>query len=98
MSEAAIRKLYMPPENYRVSAFHYPAGTIFSGSMRSGQVYVIEGSCEYRFLEISEPISLLAGETLQLPEGEYEMEVTSTDPVFLVLVWEIPPEFRVRAH
>ena len=93
MSEAAIRALYTPPERFRISPSHYPPNTKFRGSMMSGQIYVLRGSCGYLF-DGHDPIVLSAGDTVRFPEGDFDMFVLGNEEVYSVLVWELPLGFN----
>ena len=92
LSEAAIRKLYTPPKNYRISPDRIPANTNFHGSTLAGQIYIIQGSCGLLFDE-HDPVVLSAGDIARFPEGDYEMYVLGSEEVHLVRVWELPPWF-----
>jgi hypothetical protein len=52
---------------------------------------VLRGACRYRF---DEPIDIRAGQVGHLPEGRYSFEVLGDEPAEIILVWELPSEFR----
>jgi len=91
LTEDAIRAAHQPKGHFRVRCAKYPPGTRFSGSMRAGRCYVIRGACRYDF---GDRVELTAGQFADLPEGGYELEVLGNEAVDLVLVRELPVEFR----
>ena len=91
-SEAFIRSLFVSSGNYRISKRSYKVGTATPGSMRQGTVFVLLGSCYYRF-ETTD-FHLKEGEFTEFPEGGYNFSVEGDSPVVLVYVWELPVEFR----
>lgn len=86
-SEAFIRKRFAPPHEYRVSRYTYPAGTRFAGLMRPGTIFILTGSCSYKFGEID--FHLNAGDVAELPGGADDFSVHEAGPVDLILVWKL---------
>jgi hypothetical protein len=83
----AIKARHVPAEWHRVSQYRYPAGTRFSGTMRSAHCYVLSGRCIYRF---SKETVLEPGTWTVLEEGDYELEVVGEQDLSIVLVWKLP--------
>ena len=88
MSEATVRKMYAPTENYRISPYKYAPGTKFRGRMRSGKCYILSGSCR---INLAGSIQLSAGQIAQLPAGDFELEVQGREELQLILVWKLAP-------
>lgn len=86
----AVRRLFTPPERYRISEYRYPQGTKFNGNMRPGIVYTLEGECEYRFP--SAAVHLRCGQYAKLPGGDYEVEALGSGELVVVLAWQVPFE------
>jgi len=86
LCESAIRALFQPPENYRISVQVLAPGAKTGGAGRAGLCYVLSGSVAYRFGP--EAISLAAGDLASLPEGTYSIEVLENGAT-LVRVWDL---------
>jgi len=86
ITTAAIKKLF-PGSNYRVSTFHYPAGTTFPGSMREGRCYVITGKCTYSHGDSN--LELRTGEYANLQKGDYVLTVAPDSDLEIVIVWDL---------
>lgn len=82
-----IRALHSPPENFRISRNEYLANTSFSGSMRKGRCYVLQGACRYKFEQAE--LEMVTGEFIDFEEGSYSFEVTGDNLAIVVLVWDI---------
>jgi mannose-6-phosphate isomerase-like protein (cupin superfamily) len=88
----AIRLLYPPAQDYRISPSRYPAGMSFSGAARAGRWYVLAGACA---IEVgSSSWELQAGDIADIPAGGYRFRALGSDGVELVRVWELPPGSR----
>ena len=59
--------------------------------MQPGWCYVLRGCCSYTF---DHRVELRESQFADLPGGNYEFEVIGDAPTDLVLVWELPAEFR----
>jgi quercetin dioxygenase-like cupin family protein len=90
----AIRLLYLPAENYRVSPARYSASTSFSGAAHAGRWYVLAGACAVEVRSSS--WELQAGDIADIPAGEYHFRALGSDGVELVRVWELPPGSQGR--
>jgi hypothetical protein len=91
MTEEAIRALHQPAEAYRISRYRYPAGTSFPGAQKSTRCYVLSGSCRHTF---DEPIEMSRGTWIDLPAGDFTLEVLGDEELDIVLVWTLPVAFR----
>jgi hypothetical protein len=87
LDEASVRAAFLPPEKYRISRYHYPAGTTTGGSMIRGVCFVLKGECQFTFRE---SVVLRSGQFAELPGGSYELAAQGPGDLELVLVWEIP--------
>ncbi len=88
----AIRLLCLPAENFRISPYRYPAGTIFSGAARAGRWYILAGACA---IEVgSSSWELQAGDIAEIPAGEYRFRALGSDDVELIRVWLLPSMVR----
>lgn len=91
LSEDSVRALYQPPGHYRVSRRRFPSGTQFPGTMRAGRCYVMKGQCRYKFSGV---LDLRAGEVADLPAGDFDFQVLGPEDAEIIMVWELPAEFR----
>ncbi|AGP39422.1 hypothetical protein BE04_25300 [Sorangium cellulosum] len=64
--------------------------------MRAGICYVLHGTCSFRFGS-QEAIEIREGQFATLPEGTYHFRVLGEAPVELIMVWELPEDFRSPA-
>ncbi len=87
MSLEAIRRLYQPESDYRISWNKYPSNTEFVGWSQARRLYLISGTCVISVAEHSWHLS--DGEFSDLPEGDYHFSVLSDTQVELVSVWRI---------
>ncbi len=92
MSLESIRRLFQPESRCHVGWNRYPAGATFNGWSRAGRRYIISGGCRIESGE--QTWELLAGEFLDVPEGDYHFSVCEESPVELVSVWELPESLR----
>lgn len=88
----AIRRLHVPPQNFRVSEYRYPAGANFPGGTHAGLLYVLRGRC--RYTSAGDAVELGPGDIAERPEGRFELEVLGADELVVVKVWELPPTAR----
>ena len=84
-----LKSKYSPPHKFRVSEFHYSAGEIIEGSMRTGNCFVMAGTCSYEFSN-KYRVGLTSGEYIQLSEGTYQLIVGDQDDLHIIVVWELP--------
>lgn len=82
-----LRERFAPAEEYRVSPNTYEPGTAFSGFTRHGSVFVLAGSCRFRFGGTES--HLTAGEILDHGKGEFEFAVLGDARCECVHVWSI---------
>ena len=85
----SLKSKYSPPHKFRVSEFHYPAGEIVDGSMRTSRCFVMTGTCSYKYRDKCE-VELKSGEYVELPDGAYQLTVGEQNDLHIVVVWEIP--------
>lgn len=86
-----IRSIHQPNDNYRISRYEYQRDTRFACASRLGLVYVLSGSCRYekqgRVWQLTAPCYT------ELPSGQFDFSVESSESVELVCVWELPDGF-----
>ncbi|MDY7227916.1 hypothetical protein [Hyalangium rubrum] len=90
LDEAAVRRLFQPNENYRISRDWFPAGAEFSGASRECTCFILAGGCMLR--GDGYEISLTAGAVVHQPEGGYKLKTQAG--VEMVRVWLLPPALR----
>lgn len=86
ISEASIRALHVPEENFKLYANTYQAGESFT--IKAGNnfvLYVLEGACKTTIN--SQVLQLSAGEFAFLDKGAHDFRVSSKDAVRLVRVF-----------
>jgi hypothetical protein len=91
LTELAIRNLFKPLRNYRVSWGKYPPGTMFFGSGEAAQSFVLAGCCTITY---SDRISIVAGDFVACPAGQFELKVDGHEDLEIVKVWKLPEEFQ----
>ena len=83
----AIRLLYLPAENYRISPSVTPLARASPGRA-PGRWYVLAGACA---IEVgSSSWELQAGDIADIPAGEYRFRASGSDVVELVRAWQLP--------
>ena len=87
MTASAIRAKHSPAGMYRVSQKQFEKGTRFSGSMRAGRCYVLDGQCCYKY-EGAE-VMVRTNEYVDLDAGQYEFKVPGDTDVVVIKVWKI---------
>ena len=86
ISEAAIRALHVPAENFKVYVNTHEAGTHFTAKAGHAFVlYVVAGSCKTT-LDDSE-VSLQASELIALEKGSYAFDVVGNEALTIVKVF-----------
>ena len=85
-SAERLKEVFLSPK-YRVSTMVYDPGTQFSGSTRSGIVYVHSGSCKIRTSKGS--IFIDEGHYLEFPEGDFDLKVVSKVNLCITNVWNV---------
>jgi mannose-6-phosphate isomerase class I len=86
ISEAAIRALHVPAENFKVYVNTHEAGTNFTA--RAGHafvLYVVAGSCKAKL--DGTDISLQASELIALKKGSYAFDVVGNEALTIVKVF-----------
>jgi uncharacterized cupin superfamily protein len=89
LSEAAIVARY-PAAKYRVATYIYPAGTTVSGVTRPATCHVLSGAGRYAFADVAATVR--GGDVVELPAGDYSLQVLGDDQFVIVLCWELPFE------
>jgi hypothetical protein len=90
LSEEVVRSSCVPGGHYRVSSYHYPVGSSFSGAMRAGTMWVIEGRCRVSWAgQVYELGSL---DIAEFPEGKYQFEVLGRESCRIVCAWLLPSD------
>ena len=87
MTEDATRSIHTPADQFRVSKSTYEANTKFSGSMKSGRCYVIQGRCLFKFSE--NEIIIESGQYADLECGKYKFQTLSELDTIVVKVWDL---------
>lgn len=88
MSEAAIRALHSPQENFKVYVNTYAAGKNFSINAGHAFVLYVLASCCSTTLDASEVI-LSASECIKLEKGSYDFNVVGNEELKLVKVFSL---------
>ena len=91
MTEATVRTMHSSIDKFRIIKRQYKKGARFSGSMRAGRCYVLEGECRYIFEGIE--IDIPATQYADLEQGSYDFEVLGDANVVLIKVWNLSDEF-----
>jgi len=85
----AIRNLYSPSGNYRVSPTKYEPRAIFPIVIGHPlTVYVVRGGCKYRL--DGQELTLRSGDFSSFAKGSYEFEVVGDEEVQIVTVFQLP--------
>ena len=87
LSLEAVQSRYSPPEEYRVALKNYEPNTVFSGTMREGKIYMLMGTCQYKFKDSI--VELSASQILAHDGGTYEFSVLGAEKCEFVSVWAI---------
>ena len=87
LSVATLREKFSAKEKFRVSPRRFQAGEKCSGSTREGAVYVLEGSCSFKFGEHTYVLSM--NQVFHHAAGSFEFEVLGVEACEYVHVWDI---------
>ena len=92
LTEEAIRARHQPGGHYRIAASTYPAGTDFAGVSQPATFYIVSGRCKFTCEGVE--VSLIQGDVLIWPGGDFSVSVTGGDNLQFVRAWLLPLEFR----
>lgn len=84
--------LLEPGGHYRITSNIYPVGADFGGSLQPVTFYVLSGHCE--LTGDGAGISLVAGDVLEWPGGDFMIKVTGDQQLHVVSIWLLPVDFR----
>ena len=91
LSEQSVRAMHQPSSHYRISLYTYPAAAQIDGRQRAGRVYVLSGGCQITMT--ADVVQLEASEFVDLPAGDYRLQVLGDRECKMVHVWQLPPDF-----
>lgn len=87
LSLHSISARHQPLSAYRISEYRYEAGAKVDGAMQAATCYVLQGACR---ITAGESVLIKVGQFVELPRGEYRVEVLNAEPAQLIFAWELP--------